>query len=81
MREEHKRSVRRYIREAIELLHGDHAYENLDCTILGLTKLPEQVQQFLIDAVGEVQDEFLSRIAEAAIARLEEERERLDRNW
>ena len=71
-RDERKRMWKRAIREAIGVLSGDKAFENLDCTVLNIKAFPEEVQRCLIEAVGDVQEEFLLRIGAAAVAFLEE---------
>jgi len=80
MREEHKRLLKRAIREAIHVLSEGDGFANLDCTVLALNKYPEEVQRCLIEAVGEVQDRRLSQISAEAVALLKDKLELLDRN-
>jgi hypothetical protein len=79
-REEHKSSQRRAIQQAIESLQGDNVFVNLDCTVLGLNRLPYDVQRLLIEAIGDVQDAWLPRIGAEAVAVLDKMLVRLERN-
>lgn len=79
-RNEHRKLLKRAIREAIEVLRGDKAFDNLDCTVLGLHTFPEYVRRCLIEAVGEVQDPFLLQIGAAAVAFLEDKLEEMRRD-
>ncbi len=79
-REERRRKWKRAIRDAIAVLRGDNALERLDCTVLGLRSLPQDVQSCLVEAVGAVQDEHLLRIGAAAVAFLEDMLEQMERD-
>jgi hypothetical protein len=78
MREERRRIWKRAIRQAIEVLSEGDGFANLDCSILNLKTFAEPVQRCLIEAVGEVQDEGLSRISHAAVALLKDKLERIE---
>ena len=79
-REEHQRMKKQAIRKAMDVLRGDNAYDNIECVILSIKRFPDEVQEHLWDAVAEVQDEFLPRVGEAAVAYLEAKLDRMERN-
>ena len=79
-REERRKMWKRAIREAIDAMRGDNAFENLDCTVVGLNRFPEPVRRCLIEAIGEVQDKYLPSIAAAIVAFLEDKREQMERD-
>jgi hypothetical protein len=62
------------------VLRVDNGYANLDCDVLSLKRYSEKARTYLVEAVGEVQDEWLPRIGNAAIAYLEEKLQRLERD-
>ena len=64
----------------MEVIRGDAAYDNLECVVLSIKQYPEEVQDYLWEALAEVQDKWLTRIAKAAIAYLEEKLDRMERD-
>jgi hypothetical protein len=79
-KEEHKQILIRALHAVIEKLSGDNAIQILDCTVLGLKTLSEAEQYCFIESIGAVQDEWLMRIGEAAVALLRKKLEKLERN-
>ena len=43
------------------MLRADKAYDNLDCTVLGLNRFPELVQRCLIEAVTQCRTSICQR--------------------
>ena len=80
VREQHYKRKKQDVRDAINVLRGDGGYDNLDCGILSLTRFRDEVRSLLIEGVGEVQDEFLPKIAAAAVAYLEDKLDRIKQN-
>ena len=80
LREEHQRSKKQAIRKAIDVLRGDAALDNLELTILSIKQFPEEVQQYLLKVIAEVQNKWVLQIAKAAIVYLEEKLDRMERD-
>jgi hypothetical protein len=64
----------------MEVIRGDAAYDNLECVILSIKQYPEEVQDYLWEALAEVQDKWLTRIGTDGVAYLEEKLDRMERN-
>ena len=79
-RDEHKQILIRALHSVIEKLSGDNAIQILDCTVLGLKAFSEAEQYCFIESIGEVQDESLMRIGEAAVAFLKKKLAKLEQN-
>ena len=80
LREEHRRKKRQAIKKAMDVLRGDAAYDNLEFMIRDFKRFPEEVQDYLWEAIAEVQDEVLPRIGADGVARLEEKLDRMERS-
>ena len=64
----------------MDVLRGDATYDNLECTIRDFKRFPEEVQDYLWEAIAEVQDEVLPQIGADGVANLQEEVDRMERN-
>ena len=80
MREEHRQILMRALRTVIEHLSGDNAIQILDCTVLGIKGFSEEEQCCFVESIGAVQDKWLMKIGEAAVAFLQKKLEKLERN-
>ncbi len=80
LRTEHQRSRKQAIRQAMDLLRGNAAYDNLECAILSIKRFPEEVRDYLWEAIAEVQDKWLPQIGEDGVAYLQEKLDRMERD-